>query len=52
MVEIKKSYYDWWQKNKNKSIKELRAEYLRMVKVISPQKVWQNSIIEQKYVWI
>lgn len=52
MVEIKKCYYDWWQKNKNKSIKELRAEYLRMVKVISPQRVWQNSIIEQKYVWI
>lgn len=52
MVAIKKNYYDWWQKNKNKTIEELRTEFVNEVKVICYQKVWQSSIIGHKFVWI
>ena len=41
MVSIKKMYFDWWKKNKEKSIEILREEFRK-----------GNNILKLPYVWI
>jgi len=41
MINIKKMYFDWWEKNKNKSIETLREEFRK-----------GNKILQLPYVWI
>lgn len=41
MIKIKKMYLDWWEKNKNKPIKTLRAEFRS-----------GNKILKYPYAWI
>ena len=41
MVNIRKMYFDWWEKNKEKSIETLREEYRK-----------ENKILQLPYVWI